>query len=266
MRKQLKILAARLPEPEAWVENQLRAADARRKRPPDGGREPGAYRAPHRASKGFPLHGLGPAAQMHQDQRRTRASGDARDFRVKGEATDVVDDASARFERRVGHRAFRGVNGNRDLRQSSRQRADDGQDAAHLFLSGNRTRAGARGLAAHVNPIGALAGEFHAAADGAGRVEIRSTIRKRVGRNVHHAHDERAAAELHLAAGNADFESRPHSYFKNLSRKGAKRQRTQRIESRYSTGVRGLGTAPDAGPEASQPRTLFNSHAPKSLT
>ena len=54
---------------------------------------------------------------------------------------------------------------------------------------------------ADVDDVGALLFQFDGAREGAVRIEILSAVGKRIGRDVQHAHQERAFAEQQFAAG-----------------------------------------------------------------
>lgn len=81
------------------------------------------------------------------------------------------------------------------------QRAHHGQHAASLLVGINRGKAGARGLTAHVDDVGAGVKHRQAVLDGGIRVEVLPAVAKRIGRHVEDAHDARTVkAELILSA------------------------------------------------------------------
>src|SRR6266571_7559946 len=116
---------------------------------------------------------------MHKDERCPVAGGDAGDFGVETQPAYVVDDARPCPNGRLGHVAFGGVNGERDIRESARERANDGQNSAEFFLGGNGARPGAGGLASNVNPIRALSRELEAAPDRARSSKVEPAVRER---------------------------------------------------------------------------------------
>ena len=81
------------------------------------------------------------------------------------------------------------------------QCAHHGQHAASLLVGIDRGKARTRGLAAHVDDVGAGVEHRQAVLDGGIRVEVLPAIAKRIGRHVEDAHDARAVkAELVLSA------------------------------------------------------------------
>ena len=71
------------------------------------------------------------------------------------------------------------------------ERFEHRQDARELLVLRHRRGARPRRLAADVDEVRALHGERARMRDRRGGREVAATVGKRIGRDVHHAHDER---------------------------------------------------------------------------
>ena len=157
-----------------------------------------------RRCRGIELHrcvracGRGDLAGMHHDD-AAGARLNELDHLGIGEAGHVVDDRGAAAHGRLGNRHMTRVD--RDDGALLGQRAHHGQHAASLLVGVDRGKAGARGLAAHVDDVGAGVEHRQAVLDGGIRIEVLPAIAKRIGRHVEDAHDARTVkAELVLSA------------------------------------------------------------------
>ena len=108
-----------------------------------------------------------------------------------GERRDVVDHGSTGVDRGAHHLGVAAVD--RDQDAARRERLDDRQDAADLLLRRDRRRARAGGFAADVDDVGAFGVQPLAVSDRRGRLEEAAAVGEAVGRDVDHAHDQRAA-------------------------------------------------------------------------
>ena len=109
----------------------------------------------------------------------------------------VVDDLGAVFQRALGHFGFVGVDrdGNRQLTAQALQH----RKKTTQFLGRRDTRGfGPRGFRADIDNVGALLFHFDGARKGAVGVQIFSAVREGVRRDVQHAEDRRAFAQLDL--------------------------------------------------------------------
>ena len=142
--------------------------------------------------------GRGDLAGMHHDD-AAGARLNKLDHLGVGEAGHVVDDRGAAAHGRLGNRHMTRID--RDDGALFGERAHDGQHATRLLIGVDRGKAGARGLAAHVDDVGAGVEHRQAVLDGGIRVEVLPAIAKRIGRHVEDAHDARTVkAELILSA------------------------------------------------------------------
>ena len=157
-----------------------------------------------RRCRGIELHrcvragGHGDLAGMHHND-SAGARLNKLDHLGVGEAGHVVDDRGAAAHGRLSNRHVARVD--RDDGALFGQRAHHGQHAASLLIGIDRGKSGARGLAAHVDDVGAGVEHRQAVLDGGIRVEVLPAIAKRIGRHVEDAHDARTVkAELILSA------------------------------------------------------------------
>ena len=126
---------------------------------------------------------------VHDDAAALGLGGDLDHLRV-GEAGHVVDDRGAKARADPGDVGVARID--RDDGPLGHERADHGDDAAGLLLAGDGAVTGARGLAAHVDDVGALVKHLQAVRDGGLRIEVLAAVRERVRRHVEDAHDARA--------------------------------------------------------------------------
>ena len=157
-----------------------------------------------RRGRGIKLHrrvrtsGSGDLAGVHHDNAAGARLNKLNHLGV-GEARHVVDDRGAAAHGRLSNRHVARVN--RDDSALFGQRAHHGQHAASLLVGVDRGKTRARGLAAHVDDVGAGVEHRQAVLDGGIRVEVFPAIAKRIGRHVEDAHDARTVkAELVLSA------------------------------------------------------------------
>src|SRR5260370_31003387 len=90
VRENLKILTARLTEPHTRIDNQLRPLYPAGQSAAEGPSESRSKRTPDRAREWPPLHGFGPAAEMHQDQPRALTAGRINHSPAKPETTHGI--------------------------------------------------------------------------------------------------------------------------------------------------------------------------------
>ena len=93
---------------------------------------------------------------------RAVAARDLRKARIKTQPADVIHNVGAGVKSLLRNLRLGGVDGDGDAGQFAPQVRDDRQHAPKLLLRRNGLRPRPRGLAAHVDPIGPLAGQFHA--------------------------------------------------------------------------------------------------------
>src|SRR6185436_4583493 len=116
---------------------------------------------------------------------------------------DVVDHRCAEIERGTHDFGPARVDGNRDVAQL----ADHRQDTAQLLLHGHRRGARAARFAADIEDMRAVLDQAVGVRDGRLRILEAAAVGKGIGRDVHHAHDQRTteregkppALQLHAA-------------------------------------------------------------------
>ena len=137
-------------------------------------------------------------AGVHHDD-AAGACRDKLDHLGVGEARHIVDDRGAAAHGSLGDRHVARVD--RDDGALFCQRAHHGQHATSLLVGIDRGKAGARGLAAYVDDVGAGVEHRQAVLDSGIRIEVLAAVAKRIGRHVEDAHDARTVkAELVLSA------------------------------------------------------------------
>ena len=102
---------------------------------------------------------------------------------------DVVDQRRSGRDRGLGHLDLGGVDRQRDTEARGAQAAKHGHDALAFDGAGHLLGAGAGGLPAHVDDVGALAGELAPVRHRGVRGQEESPVGERVGGDVEHAHD-----------------------------------------------------------------------------
>src|SRR5260370_2756254 len=123
------------------------------------------------------------------------ARGNLGDARVAFQAGDVVDDFGARGN--GGFRDFKFLRVDRDGNfQAASKALQHGQDARQLFFGGSAARPRPRRCRADVDQVCARALHRQRVINGFLWREEIASIRKAVWRDVQHAHDERALAEV----------------------------------------------------------------------
>ena len=157
-----------------------------------------------RRGRGIELHrrvrasGRGDLASVHHDN-AAGARLNKLDHLGVGESRHVVDDRGAAAHGRLSNRHMTRID--RDDGPLFGERAHHGQHATRLLVGVDRGKAGARGLAAYVDDVGAGVEHRQAVLDGGIRVEVFPAVAKRIGRHVEDAHDARTVkAELVLSA------------------------------------------------------------------
>ena len=86
------------------------------------------------------------------------------------------------------------------MRQLVAQALQHRNQTPQFLGRGDARRIRARGFRAYVDDVGALFLHMHGVREGAIRIQVFAAIGERIGRDVQHAHDQRALAELQLAA------------------------------------------------------------------
>lgn len=189
-------------EAEARVEDDAFGGDARLDSCIKLPFEEGADFAGHLFVGGSLLHGSGRALHVHEDD-TTRGSGDNFQHRRIGlEGTDVVDNIRAESERLAGHFGFGGVDGNESLGFWAKS-LQDGEDAAKFFVDWNRFRAGSRGFSAQIENSGSLGNKVKGAGDSRFHRGMESTVRKGIGGEIEHPHEDSVLREVKLRRGAA---------------------------------------------------------------
>lgn len=202
-----QVVGGELGESEAGVDDDALGGDAAVDDGLQAGAEFGDDLGDDVVVHGEAVHVLAEAAPVHDDE-GDLGGGDGGDHRGVGEAAaDVVDEDGAGFDGAGGDGGAHGVDGDGDA--FGGEAADDGDDAAELFLLVDAAGAGAGGLAADVDEVGALGDEVEAVFDGGRGVEPAAAVGEGVGGHVDHAHD-RAAVPLRQALGCAPVDRRPH--------------------------------------------------------
>jgi hypothetical protein len=158
---------------------------------------------------------------MHQHHARLKFRADSSHLRIPCEAAHIVDDFSAGLEGCAGGGGLVGVDGDDCVRAGAQDSLEHGQQTGLLFFGADRwslrgagcaacARAGAGALSAQVEQVRALVEKFERVGDGCFRMEKKAAVAEGVGRDVDHAHDQRAGAERERAGAQApggDFSS-----------------------------------------------------------
>jgi len=138
--------------------------------------------------------GFGRSAHVVQDHGAAGIGDGLREQRVEGERARVVNDLDSERQRLGGDARLIGVDGNGNLKPAL-QALQHRNQAAELFGFGDPGRTRAGGFRADVDDVGALFLEFDGAGEGAVRVGVLAAVRKGVGSDIEHTHDERPVAQ-----------------------------------------------------------------------
>ena len=137
------------------------------------------------------------AGMHHDDAAGTRR--DKLDHLGVGEARHVINNRGATAHGSLGNCHMTRVD--RDDGTFLGQCAHHGQHATGLLVGVDRGKAGTRGLASHIDDVGAGVEHRQTVLDSGVRVEVLTAVAKRIGRHVEDAHDARTVkAELVLSA------------------------------------------------------------------
>ena len=146
-----------LPEPDAWVDDQVLGRDTGGLRGPGAFQQEGAHLLDHVLVARVLLHGRGRALHVHEDERYPAGRRHPEHARVVASGGDVVDERCTGSESRLRDVGPGGVDADRDVRgQAGAQALDDAEDAPRLFRRRHRQGPGARRFAADIDDIGAL--------------------------------------------------------------------------------------------------------------
>ena len=107
-----------------------------------------------------------------------------------GEARHVVDDRGTHAHGGLGNLDMTRID--RDNGAALSKRTNHRQHAARLLVGRDGREAGARGLAAHVDDVGAVVEHLEAVRGGGLGIHVLAAVAKGIGRNVEDAHDARA--------------------------------------------------------------------------
>ena len=206
-----KLCSCRLPKPKpgsstiasrAMPARQARRAFAQQK---------GAHLRHHVMILGILLHGARLALHVHEAH---ADAGRGRPFARAGRAqgVHVVDDASARPRPPPPSPRACWCRWRSPRREPAAMRSITGTTRSRSTAASTRERAGARGLAAHVDDGCALGDHLRGALDGRIDAGVAAAVGKGIGGHVQDAHDDRArqidgsmsALPLHRMPGNAD--------------------------------------------------------------
>ena len=134
VRQDFKVLKPGFAETQAGVKDQLGPAQARRQSSLERAREPSIERLQDISYKGPRLHRLGPAAQVHQDERSLVATRHIGQARIESQPADVVQNAGSSLHRLLCHLGFRSIDGDGGRAQFTPQGTDHGQNSPQLFF------------------------------------------------------------------------------------------------------------------------------------
>ena len=168
---------------------------------------------------------FGASTHVHQDGAAFEFGDGFGHLGVPTEGADVVDDFCAGFDGGTCDAGFVGVDGDDGGRTFLLQLGNNGKDAIALFFLGDglgglggfaRCRGvdagtGAGGFAADVDDIGALVEKAEGVFDRFLGIEKVSTVGKRIRRDVHDTHHERALAEREGTRSDVPVEDGAHS-------------------------------------------------------
>jgi serine-type D-Ala-D-Ala carboxypeptidase/endopeptidase (penicillin-binding protein 4) len=235
VREQRMILTENLAEAVAGVEYDAAARDAGANSKFERMGEPFAderdnFRCGETRQRG-PLRRA--SARVHQDDPAAKFGAGRGHLGIPGKAADVVDDLRSGGNRGAGGRGFIRVDGEHGGGPLAEHGLNYWKNAVLLFLGahGEISEAGARGLAADVEKIGALIEQREGLCGGRVGAEIEAAVRERVGRDVEDAHNEGARAEgqrtraqLPGGGGAADESHRERCYTREEIRPVRRRQ------------------------------------------
>jgi len=140
------------------------------------------------------------ALVVHHDDTGARLGSGARDIRLAAEAVNIVDDGCAGVEGGADDGGLGGIDAEGDV-DFANQLGDDGDDAGEFVLLADGLEAGAGGLCAEVQDVGALLDHAQALAQGGLGVGVEAVAGEGVVGAVNDAHEERAAAPDEVTPG-----------------------------------------------------------------
>ena len=133
---------------------------------------------------------------VHDDDGRAMSRGDGGDVRLALEAPDVVDDARARAERRLGRPCLVGVDRDRRGAFACGETLDHRKHAGDFFIGANLRGAGPCRLATDVENVRALGDHDPGMGEGGLHRGVAPAVGEAVGRDVEDAHHQRTLAEV----------------------------------------------------------------------
>jgi hypothetical protein len=126
---------------------------------------------------------------VHQAEVGLRGRNHSGQLRVAAERGDIVHELGAELERATGDLGLGGVDRDGYL---ALERLEDGHDSPQLLVECHALGAGPCRLAPDVDDRGAFVQHPSRSRDGVHRLEVDSSVRERVGRDVDDAHHRRA--------------------------------------------------------------------------
>ena len=170
------------------------AATARRY----GGAQAGSDVAHHVSRERQLLHRARFASHVHQYQRELSPAGDFGEARPVSQRRDVIQYLSAGIGRRARDFGFAGIHGNWNFEPPA-QCVQHRKKSLQFLARWNLCCAGASGLRADIENVGAGAFDLKRASDGGILIEIKAAIGEAVIGDVEHTHDQRSLAEYERA-------------------------------------------------------------------
>ena len=191
--QQVQVVRHRLAEPESGVQEDALPVDAG----PHRGAQAPAQEPVHVVHdvvvRRCPLHGAGRSLHVHQHHRGTPVGDQRRHVRVEAQGADVVHHDGAGVEGGGGDVGAPGIHRHPRL-VAPDDLADHRHHAGALFRRRYGQRPRARGLAAHVDQVGALRQHHLGTRQRLLGFTIQPAVGERVRRDVQNAHDAGALA------------------------------------------------------------------------
>src|SRR3984885_51850 len=192
--EQFVILRRALAESDAGIEHDLCPWHPGTARDADGATESGRNVAHDITRERSLLHRAWIAAHVHQDYRHLLPCSHLGKARIGSQGRNIIYDLRALFRGCFPNLRLARVDRNGNL-QPSAKFLEHWEDAAYLVGGGNAICARPRRFTPHVDHVRAGPFHFKGAGYGGGAVEIQTAVGETVGRDVEHAHHQRAFAE-----------------------------------------------------------------------
>lgn len=197
----LIILVAALPKSQARVDDDLTPIHERLLRPIYAILEITQHRFARMRHVPQLCPRLWRAAHVVQNQTRVLCCHHVRHFRIQRQIRRVINKRYTILKRLLGHTTFVGIHGNRNL-QLPFELFENRNQPAQLLRFAHRHRTRLRRLRADVNHVSALFFQLQRAGHRTIGITKPPPVGEAIGRDVQHAHNQCAVAELQLVTAN----------------------------------------------------------------